>query len=171
MRTVRRPTHRQVIPLEVRRSARISPSFVQLTLGGPDLAHLERAGFDHTVRLFFPREGQDTVALPTVSGNGWMVQVMLWPKVRRPWVRTYTVRRFRPAEQEIDIEFVLHAGSSPASAWASNARPGDPAGILDEGMTYLPRRRASGPQVRRHVRRPLAAGSLQSGLSLSDVPR
>jgi len=55
----------------------------------------------------------------------------------RPWVRNYTIRRTRLDVNEVDIEFALHA-DGPASRWASHARPGDPAGIWDMGISYLP---------------------------------
>jgi NADPH-dependent ferric siderophore reductase len=138
MMKVRQPGSRQMIGLTVRENVRISPNFARLTLGGPDVEHLETTGFDQTVRLFFPREGQTELQMPTWSNNAWMAQTLLLPKARRPWVRNYTVRRVRPAEQEIDIEFALHGDDAPASAWAARAEPGDPAGVFDEGITYLP---------------------------------
>ncbi|WP_199565266.1 siderophore-interacting protein [Spongiactinospora rosea] len=127
-----------MITLEVVRNTRLSPHFAVITLGGPELAHLNPTGFDHTVRLFFPREGQERLRMPALSSEAWMAELMLMPKSRRPWVRNYTIRRFRPEAGEVDIEFVLHGDTSPASAWASRARPGDPAGIFDIGIMYLP---------------------------------
>jgi NADPH-dependent ferric siderophore reductase len=109
-----------------------------VTLGGSDLARLEFTGLDQVVRFFFPREGQDHLWMPTFSNDAWIAQALLRPKSRRSWIRNYTIRRYRPADQEIDIEFVLHPGGGPASTWAANARAGDPAGIFDEGVSYLP---------------------------------
>ena len=126
-----------MIGLEVIGNERLSPSFARLTLGGADLAHLEDSGFDQCVRLFFPRPGQPGLRLPTLDNDAWLAQVLLQPKARRPFVRNYTVRAFRPDQQEIDIEFALHDGG-PAAEWAAAARPGDPAGIFDEGISYLP---------------------------------
>ncbi|WP_329066600.1 siderophore-interacting protein [Streptomyces sp. NBC_01429] len=134
---VRAPETRRMITLEVRRNARPTPGFATVTLGGPELEHLEPMGFDQAVRLFFPREGQDGLWMPTLSNEAWMAQVLLLPKSRRPWVRNYTIRRTRPELGEIDIEFALH-DTGPASAWARDARPGDPAGIFDMGVSYLP---------------------------------
>ncbi|WP_342634357.1 siderophore-interacting protein [Streptomyces himastatinicus] len=67
----------------------------------------------------------------------WMAELLLMPKSRRPWVRNYTIRATRPELGEVDIEFALH-GDTPASTWARHARPGDPAGIFDMGVSYLP---------------------------------
>ncbi len=94
-------------------------------------------GYDQVVRLFFPRPGQPGLRMPTLSNEAWMAELLLLPKSRRPRVRNFTVRRARPEPDEVDIEFALHAGS-PSSSWARGARPGDPAGIYDMGVTYLP---------------------------------
>ncbi|MEU4905303.1 siderophore-interacting protein [Streptomyces sp. NPDC022067] len=134
---VRTPQSRRMITLEVCGNTKLTPGFSTITLGGPELEHLTPMGFDQTVRLFFPREGQDSLRMPKLSSEAWMAEILLLPKSRRPWVRNYTIRRVRPERGEVDIEFALH-GDSPASAWARRARPGDPAGIFDMGLTYLP---------------------------------
>ncbi|AGP52508.1 siderophore-interacting protein [Streptomyces rapamycinicus] len=133
----RTPESRQMITLEVRRNTSLTPAFSTITLGGPELEHLKPMGFDQTVRLFFPREGQDGLRMPRLSSEAWMAEILLLPKSRRPWVRNFTIRRARPELGEVDIEFALH-GDTPASTWARRARPGDPAGIFDMGMSYLP---------------------------------
>jgi NADPH-dependent ferric siderophore reductase len=135
---VRRPSVRRMIRLEVLANERITPSFARLTLGGPGLAGLAGTGDDQTVRLFFPRAGQTGLWLPSRNSDMWMAETLLQPKSHRPWVRNYTIREFRPAAREIDVEFALHGDQGPASAWAARARPGDPAGIFDEGNSYLP---------------------------------
>ncbi|MFG1608934.1 siderophore-interacting protein [Actinoplanes sp. NPDC049265] len=134
---VQLPSARRMITLTVLRTEQTTPSFRTVTLGGPDLGHLVVTGFDQTVRLFFPRLGQRSLRMPTLNSEAWMAQVLLLPKSVRPWVRNYTIRRARPGEQEIDIEFALH-GEGPAAAWATSARPGDEAGIWDMGISYLP---------------------------------
>ncbi|MGJ6967632.1 siderophore-interacting protein [Streptosporangium sp. G11] len=127
-----------MIPLEVRANVRVSPSFNRLTLGGAALAGFTSPGRDHAVRLFFPRTGQARLWLPSLHNDAWMAETLLQPASRRPWVRNYTVRDHRPEKQELDIEFALHGDQGPASAWAARARPGDPAGIFEEGYSYLP---------------------------------
>jgi NADPH-dependent ferric siderophore reductase len=135
---VRRPARRRMIPLRVLANDRVTPSFARVTLGGPDLADFEGTGADQTVRLFFPRDGQRGLWLPSRNSDMWMAETLVQPKSHRPWVRNYTVRELRPAAGEVDIEFALHGDHGPASAWAARARPGDPAGIFDEGNSYLP---------------------------------
>lgn len=133
---VRRPASRRMLTLEVVANTAPSPAFRTITLGGPALADFEPAGDDQAVRLFFPRDGQDGLRMPTRDNEGWLAEVLLMPKSRRPRVRNYTIRRARPGE--IDIEFALHDGDAPAASWARNARPGDPAGVFDMGVSYLP---------------------------------
>jgi NADPH-dependent ferric siderophore reductase len=135
---VKRARQRRMIPLEVTANVRLSPSFTRLTLGGEALSGLSRTGLDHTVRLFFPRHGQVGLWLPSRESDAWMPETLIQPKSRRPWVRNYTVREHRPEAQELDIEFALHGDDGPASAWATRARPGDPAGVFEEGHSYLP---------------------------------
>ncbi|WP_020674048.1 siderophore-interacting protein [Amycolatopsis nigrescens] len=134
---IRTPETRKMITLEVLAKAEPSPSFVTITLGGPELEKLRPMGYDQAVRLFFPRAGQDGLRMPSFSNEAWMAELLMLPKARRPWVRNLTIRRARPELNEVDIEFTLH-GDGPASVWAQRARPGDPAGIFDIGMSYLP---------------------------------
>ncbi|MFF0516868.1 siderophore-interacting protein [Streptomyces sp. NPDC004250] len=132
-----------MITLEVRRCQPVSPGFATITLGGPDIRHLVPAGADQAVRLFFPREGQRELRMPTASNDAWMAQVLMMPKEARPWVRNLTIRRLRPVEEELDIEFALH-GDSPMSSWVRRSRPGTPAGIFDLGYMYRPPEHARG---------------------------
>ncbi|MFF0223412.1 siderophore-interacting protein [Streptomyces sp. NPDC004629] len=132
---VQLPESRTMITLEVRRREFLTPGFASVTLGGPAVRDLTVVGNDQAVRLFFPREGQTTLRMPTVSNDAWIAQLMLLPKSVRPWVRNLTIRRARPADDEIDIEFALH-GDSPMSSWVRRVEPGDPAGIFDIGTMY-----------------------------------
>lgn len=138
MPRLKAPTQRRMLRADVSRTERISPSFVTLTVQGPDLADFDPMGFDQGIRLFFRRDGQQELAMPTASHNGWLAQYLVMRPATRPWVRNYTVRAFRPDECELDIEFALHGDAGPASAFASRARAGDPVGLFAEGVGYLP---------------------------------
>lgn len=125
----------------VAQSVRVSPNFVRLTLAGLD--GIEERGADHWCRLFFTRQGQDMLALPTrTSEIGWYLQYLATPKARRPWVRAYTVREARAHAGEVDIDFVIHGDpggdAGPAVQFALNARPGDRVGFLDQGIAFTP---------------------------------
>ncbi|MCO8274280.1 siderophore-interacting protein [Actinoplanes sp. TRM 88003] len=129
------PRSRVMITLAVRRREWLSPGFASVTLGGPAVRDLVVAGNDQAVRLFFPRAGQADLRMPTLSNEAWMAQLLLMPKSVRPWVRNLTIRRVRPEEDELDIEFAVHA-DSPLSFWVRRIEPGDPAGIFDIGTMY-----------------------------------
>ncbi|WP_245633622.1 siderophore-interacting protein [Amycolatopsis jejuensis] len=132
---MRAPESRTMITLEVVRREQVSPSFASVTLGGEALEDFIAVGADQTVRLFFPRDGQPRLRMPTRSSEAWMAEMIILPKTVRPWVRTLTIRRTRPGE--VDIEFALH-GDSPMTQWVERVKPGSPAGIFDMGTTYLP---------------------------------
>src|SRR5690606_23582232 len=64
---------------------------------------------------------------------------------RRPWVRNYTVRSWRPAASgrgpELDVDFVVHGETmGPASGFAVDASPGTRVGLLDQVLGYEPDR-------------------------------
>lgn len=120
--------------LQVRRSARITPRMVRVTLGGDELAGFGGEGPDRRIKMFFPVPGQDRPALPRATSGG-----PLWPAGEpRPSIRTYTVRRFDAAAGEMDVDFVLHEGHGPAAAWARDARPGAWVGVSEPGGRYVP---------------------------------
>lgn len=135
---IRQPQHRKVVRSRVARVDRTSEHFVTITFASDEMHAFEQLGFDQCIRVFFPRPGQTALRLPDATGNGWIAKYYLTPGSSRPHVRNYTVRRGRPEAGEIDIEFVVHGDDSPASAWATKARPGDEAGLFADGIQYLP---------------------------------
>lgn len=90
----------RTLPLVVASVADVTPHMRRVQLAGPSIL-----GFE-----YFP--GQD-VALPVVRDDGSIVR------------RRYTIRRFDPQRQLIDLEFVMH-GDGPGIRWAQAARPGLP---------------------------------------------
>ena len=119
--------------LQVRRSARITPRMVRVTLTGDALAGFGGDGPDRRIKMFFPVPGQDRPAVPRASTGG-----PVWPAGEpRPTIRTYTVRRFDAAVGELDVDFVLHEGHGPAAAWARDARPGAWVGVSEPGGRYV----------------------------------
>jgi NADPH-dependent ferric siderophore reductase len=132
---MRKPVDPSVLLLEV--------NVVRVTLGGDALRRFTPQGFDQWFRLFLPRAGQDVLRLPTRTSALWYAQYLATPKPKRPHVRNYTVRQFRTDPYEMDVDFVVHTGTDggcgPATSFALSARPGDPVGLLDQGVGYNPR--------------------------------
>jgi NADPH-dependent ferric siderophore reductase len=131
------PTRRLLRAQVLRREQR-SKHFATVTVGGPELAEFDAVGADQWVRLFFHREGQTRLRMPTWSGTWSLVQLLTMDAGTKPWVRNYSVRSFRAADLELDIEIAVHGEESPGSHFGLSARPGDEVAILDEGITYLP---------------------------------
>jgi len=134
------PTNPTMVVAEVVRAARISPGIIRVTLGGEALDRFEPMGFDQWFRLFLPPT-DDVVAnfdLPKKINLLGYVQFLAMPKATRPVMRNYTVREFRAAERELDIDFVAHGDNGPASRWAGSARAGDTVALLDQGIMFAP---------------------------------
>jgi len=112
------PNRRKTRVLTVKSASYITPHMVRVTLTGDDLSdfpdHMEGAH----CKLAFPREGEDLASFTAFH------QAIL-PKKKVHPVRTYTVRSFRREGLELDIDFVAHGDSGPATLWAQAAKPGD----------------------------------------------
>src|SRR4051794_41933076 len=97
--------------LQVRRSTRITPRMVRVTLAGDELAGFGGDGPDRRIKMFFPVEGQDRPAVPRATSGG-----PLWPAGEpRPTIRTYTVRRVGAAAGGVGGGFGLAGGDGPGA--------------------------------------------------------
>lgn len=106
----------------------LCPSFLRVTLGGPDLDLFGTDGLDQRVKVVLPLEDGSLPHLDdprTVEEGTWYERWRALPDARRNPFRTYTVRRVRPAARELDIDLVVHAGPGPAAQWLAAVRPGD----------------------------------------------
>ncbi|MEJ3403450.1 siderophore-interacting protein [Rathayibacter sp. YIM 133350] len=130
-----RPAYR---PFEasVARVSALSPNFVRITFRGEQLAGFGTAGLDQRVKVVLPLESGFTHFPRT---GEWYSQWRALPERQRNPFRTYTVRAVRPAQCEVDIDFVAHGTAGPASAWALNARPGDPIVLVGPDETSIGR--------------------------------
>lgn len=128
------PPQYRPLPVEVVRTERLSPNFLRVTFGGSGVDGFGMAGCDQRIKLLFAPDG--ATRAPLSAGDDWYLRWRELPDDRRPVMRTYTVRAFRPAAGELDVDFVLHGSGTghsneaagPASSWAATARAGD---VLD----------------------------------------
>ncbi|QEO13462.1 siderophore-interacting protein [Agromyces intestinalis] len=135
-----RPAYRS-FRVAVRRVERIAPSFVRVTFTGDDLGLFGTAGLDQRVKVVLPlpddlvATGDGFASFPT--DDDWYTRWRELPEARRNTFRTYTVRAVRPADREVDIDFVLHGETGPASRWVARAHAGDEAVLIgpDERST------------------------------------
>jgi len=123
--------------VNVVRTARISPNFVRVTVGGDQLAAMEKKGYDHWFRLFLPQEeGETSFNLPNRADRIGYLRYLRMPAATRPHLRNYTVRDFRPDVLELDIDFAVHGDDGVATRWATRTQPGDTVAILDQGCGF-----------------------------------
>lgn len=86
--------------LTVLRQQDVTPNMRRITLGGPGYQGFPADQEGAYIKLFIESE----------RGSG---------------VRTYTVRKQRHEQGEIDVDFVLHGDHGLAAHWATNVRPGE----------------------------------------------
>lgn len=106
----------------------LSPHLRRVTFVAPRIADVVSAGPDQRIKVLLAPPNGDDITLP--SGPEWYPQWCAQPVDERFIMRTYTIRALRPEVAELDIEFVLHGVNGPASAWVSQARPGDQVGLI-----------------------------------------
>ncbi|MDO6424354.1 siderophore-interacting protein [Saccharophagus degradans] len=113
----------------------LSEALVRLTFTGDDLTRFKGVQKGAHIKLFFALAHQTKPVLPTLGENG-----PQWPpQNEKPIVRTYSLRAYREAKNEIDIEFVVHGEGSDASAhsvasfWAQTAKIGAQIGLAGPG--------------------------------------
>jgi len=118
----------------------LSPSLHRLVFTGADVARMKTEGPDQRIKVFFPLPGQDAPEVP--SGEDWYARYRALADDQRPPMRTYTLRQLRAAQGEVDVDFVLHGETGPASRWAVHAQPGDRVVLLapdaSEGWEWKP---------------------------------
>ncbi|MER7706024.1 siderophore-interacting protein [Kitasatospora sp. NPDC097605] len=124
--------------VQVAEVARITPRTARITFQAEELDASVGASPDQQVKLCFPRPGQDAPVLPgrTDDAMGWYQAYLAIPQAERPWMRSFTLRRRRPGSRRLEIDFVLHGDTGPASAWAERARPGDRLGMVGPSAMY-----------------------------------
>ncbi len=105
------------------RKVPLSPSLSRLTFGGPGVAAMKTVAPDQRIKIFFPDAGGKPSALP-ITAQWLSIYKSVEPALRSP-MRTYTIRHMRAAQAEVDVDFVLHGETGPASRWALHAQPGD----------------------------------------------
>ncbi|MCY1356545.1 Vibriobactin utilization protein ViuB [compost metagenome] len=113
----------RLFDIELKQRIPLSPSLARFVFTGPEVARMCTMAPDQRVKLLFPSADGLPPQLPH-EGDWLKTQRALEPE-RRPPMRTYTIRALRREALEVDVDFVLHGETGPASTWATHARPGD----------------------------------------------
>jgi NADPH-dependent ferric siderophore reductase len=113
----------------------VHPHLRRITFGGGDLATFSPLGPDTFLYVLLPPPGRTELTID--QGFTWE-SVERMPEADRPVGAYYTLRAWRPERAELDMLFVLHGDTGPASAWAQRARPGDPVALWGPRQAFEP---------------------------------
>ncbi|MFC4533397.1 siderophore-interacting protein [Sphaerisporangium dianthi] len=127
------PAYR-VFRVRVTRVARLGPSFTRVTFTGDDLSLFADHGLDQRINLVFPLPERGYPHFR--EGDDWYRRWRTLPPEDRNPIRTYTAGAVRHGAGELDIDFVLHGATGPASRWALAARPGDPLVVVGPDVRH-----------------------------------
>lgn len=122
--------------VSVIRTEPLSPRMTRVSFGGSALAGFPEPESAASVRLLLP--GPAGLVIPEWNGNEFLL-----PNGKRPVIRTFTPRAWRPGDLELDVDIVLHDGGA-VSTWAGAAAPGTPAALSGPGSGYRPDPAATG---------------------------
>jgi len=127
------PVYRR-FAVRVSQVRRLSPSFLRVTFTGADLDECAPNGWDQRIKVLFPLPGRGLCDCP--DGPDWYGQWRALPEERRNPLRTFTVRATRPEAREIEVDFLLHGSTGPASAWAERAAVGDEVALIGPNARF-----------------------------------
>lgn len=119
----------RLVRVTVTATDRISPHLQRITLRGEGLVGMTLTGPDEYFGLLMPAPGTE---VPVLSADGLNVRaaVAALDEAVRPQLRWYTVRNFRQATGEIDVDVVMHDDHpGPGARWVSAAAVGDHAAV------------------------------------------
>lgn len=118
----------RLFDITLTRRTQVSASLVRFTFTGPNIGQMATYAPDQRIKLFFPDGGSSLdhlFEIAKLKEHDWYSAYRALPDAQRPSARSYTIRALRPEKAEVDVEFVLHGDTGPASRWAMQARPGD----------------------------------------------
>lgn len=118
--------------VEVVSVERLTPTFVRVELGSPELADfgVDGARWDQRIKLVFPDPETGGITSTEGADDTWFSTWMERSAAERGHMRTYTIRDVRGsgAHTTLVVDMVLHLEGDlvgPGSTWASQAAVGD----------------------------------------------
>ncbi|MBC9797674.1 siderophore-interacting protein [Sinomicrobium weinanense] len=114
--------------LRVKKKEYITPHYIRVTLGGDHVMQFADTTVGVNNKILIPPVGVEDIHFPEYDNEQ---QQWAHPLEHlRPIIRTYTHRGIDVEKEEMITDFVYHGDTSPASAWAGNAKEGDKLGVL-----------------------------------------
>lgn len=110
-----------------KRKKYITPHLIRVTFGGDDLIGFPENCNGGHIKVFFPNQESGILQLPVRYEDH-----VEYPE-HKPVPRAYSVRKYHPETNELDIDFVAHGEGSPGSGWAIAAKEGDTLGLIGPG--------------------------------------
>jgi NADPH-dependent ferric siderophore reductase len=127
-----RPVH----TFEVVRTEQLTSHMVRVVLGGKGFDTFTPSEFtDSYVKLVFVADDVDVAALPHPLTLDSFADL---PAVKKPVVRTITVRRADPVAGELVVDIAVHGDHGTAGPWAATAQPGQPMYLMGPSGAYAP---------------------------------
>ncbi len=127
-----RPVH----TFDVVRTEQVTSHMVRVTLGGNGFDTFTPSEFtDSYVKLVFVPDDVDVAALPhplTLDSFNDL------PAVKKPVVRTITVRHADPVAREIAVDIAVHGEHGAAGPWAASAQPDQRMYLMGPSGAYSP---------------------------------
>jgi NADPH-dependent ferric siderophore reductase len=128
------PRTRTVRTAVVVRTEALAPDMVRVVFTGEDLRTLPELPYtDHYIKVLFA---------PAGAPYSWPYDVdqvkETYPVEHWPATRTYTLRSYDRARNEMAVDFLIHGDEGLAGPWAARAKPGDSLGFFGPGGSYAP---------------------------------
>lgn len=129
-----RPTAYRIFDVRLERRIALSPALTRFVFSGPEVRQMRTLAPDQRIKVLLPAPDGSPPSLP--AQGDWHASLRALDKAQRPPMRTYTLRALRAEIGEVEVDFVLHGESGPASAWATHARPGDRLQLVAPNAAY-----------------------------------
>jgi NADPH-dependent ferric siderophore reductase len=121
---------------EVVRTEQLTSHMIRVVLGGKGFDTFTPSEFtDAYVKLVFVADDVDVTVLPHPLTLNSFADL---PDVKKPVVRTITVRRADPVAGELVVDIAVHGDHGTAGPWAATAQPGQPMYLMGPSGAYAP---------------------------------
>lgn len=107
-----------------KRKQYITPHLIRVTFTGDELIGFAENRNGAHIKVFFPNQESGILQLPVRYEDR-----VEYPE-HKPVPRAYSVRKYHPESNELEIDFVAHGEDSVGSGWAIAAQEGDALGLI-----------------------------------------